>query len=135
VQELKSENYTVRVISPGILEAFIHDRASLEPKDFWEMKQMNLNLSDGLPYLIIIQTGYFVRMSDEFKALTLKKDTDNKALARALLVNSLGHRIAGNFYVNFNKLQIKTRLFSERENAIKWLEKQKNKGDTQSVEK
>ena len=131
MQELKSKNYTVRIIASGILEGFIQDRSSLERNDFWEMKEMNLKLSGGLPYCIIVQTGYFVRISDEFKALTLEKNTDDKALARAILVNSLGHRIAGNFYVNFNKPQIKTRLFTERDDGIQWLKKQQTKRNPQ----
>jgi len=59
MQGLKSKNYTVRIIASGILEGFIHDRSSLERNDFWEMKEMNLNLSGSLPYLIIVQTGYY----------------------------------------------------------------------------
>lgn len=133
MQELRTKKYTVKIIAPQILESQIHDRSNLEAEDYWKMKKINQDLCEGKVYSVLVKAGYFVRISDEFKALSLEKDDCPQACARAILVNTLGHRIAGNFYVNFNKPQVKTKLFTDRESAIEWLKEQIQKENEMSA--
>lgn len=42
-------------------------------------------------------------------------------IAKAVLINSLANRIVGNFYINFSKPVVPTRLFTSYHEAIKWL--------------
>lgn len=114
----------MRIVAPQILEGFIHDRAILEGDDFHVMKKLHEELSNGMPYCIILHQGFFISFSEEFKALSVEADKAKLTLARALMVPSLGHRIAGNFYINVNRPIIKTRLFTNRMEALKWLQRQ-----------
>ena len=44
-----------------------------------------------------------------------------KLIAQAVLVNSLATRIAGNFYIRFNKPTKPTKIFTNAEDAKSWL--------------
>lgn len=47
-------------------------------------------------------------------------------IANAVLVNSMATRIAGNFYIRFNKPSSPTRIFTNAEDAMSWLVYKKN---------
>jgi hypothetical protein len=49
------------------------------------------------------------------------KDYSDKAIAKALLIENLGHRLVGNFYMRVIKPAMKTKIFTDREKALEWL--------------
>ena len=130
MEEFKIKNYTVRIVGPQILEGFIHERAVLDGSDFRNMKALHEKICNGLPYSILLHQGFFASLSAEFMTLSAEADKANLTLARGLMVPTLGHRIAGNFYINVNRPIVKTRLFTKRKDALKWLKRQNERLNT-----
>ncbi len=130
MQELKTDKYSFRVVSPGILELLINDNVTLDTSDAVILKEMTTKLSKNKPYSVLAKSGYFTNASPEFLRESAATNIHGLNTARAIIVNSLGHRMAGNFYLKMNRPIVETRLFSSRETALRWLrEKQKKVKD------
>lgn len=129
-KEIKTKNVTILLLRPGIIENIIHDHATLEKEDILEMKQINKQLTAGLPYVVLIDSGTYTDITKEARELIASQEFGEKTIAKALFVRSLGHRIVGQFYIKINKPYINTKIFADREKAIEWLASQLNNRDS-----
>ena len=125
-KEIKTKNVTILLISAGIIENIIHNHASIEKEDVLEIKHVNKQLSGGLPYVVLIDSGTYTDITKEARELLASKEFGEKTIAKALFVRSLGHRIVAQFYIKINKPYINTKIFADREKAIEWLDNQLN---------
>ena len=126
-EEIKTQCATIRLLTPDIIENIIHDHATLEKENVLEIKAVNKQLSLGQPYAVLVDGGTYTTISKEARELSASKEFAQKTIAKALLVRNLGQRIVGQFYIKVNKPHIKTKIFSDREKAIEWLNRQINK--------
>ena len=124
LSEHKLKNATVRLLTENIIENYIHDNSSVEVEDVRAIKEVNLKLTEGKPYCILVDSGMVTTISSEARKLSASKEFAQKTIAKALLVHSVGHRLVGRFYIKINKPHIKTKIFSDREDAIDWLKEQ-----------
>ncbi len=108
-------------ILEGILENKVVDSAEIDVADVEQAKSDNLQLSLGNPYCILVDSGKYSTITPEALELSASKNFKQNTIAKALLIDGLPHRIVGNFYMRFKKPAIKTKIFTEREKAIKWL--------------
>ena len=123
-QEIETDSATIKLISPQIVENRIKDNIDVDVKDVLEIKESNLKLTQGRTYGLLVDSGLYTSITNEARNLSASKDFQQFTTAKALLVRSLSQRIIGAFYVKFNKPSIKTKVFSEREEAIEWLSEQ-----------
>lgn len=130
LKEIKTKNVTILLLRPGIIENIIHHHATIEKEDILEMKQINKQLSGGLPYVVLIDSGTFTDITKEARELLASQEFGEKTIAKALFVRSLGHRIVGQFYIKINKPYVNTKIFADREKAIDWLTDQLNNRDS-----
>lgn len=117
-------SFVITEIEPGIFENFIKPGAHVGTEDAWELKRQNMELSGGLPYCVLVVSGHLSSVSKEAREIVASKEYVGVTKAKAFLIESLGHRIVGNFYLTVNKPHIKTKLFSNRNDAILWLRQQ-----------
>jgi len=128
--KISLEKTEVFLLEDGILENHVKAMSHIEESDIWAIKKANLSLTNGKPYCILVTAGHLSSISKEAKELTASKDFAQNTIAKAILVDSLGHKIVGNLYVKLNKPYIKTKVFTSRELAIAWLQSQiRNKSD------
>ncbi|MBN8693385.1 MAG: hypothetical protein J0L69_09315 [Bacteroidetes bacterium] len=128
--KISLEKADVFLIEDGILENHVKAMSHIEESDIWAIKKSNLSLTSGKPYCILVTAGHLSSISKEAKEVTASKDFAQNTIAKAILVDSLGHKIVGNLYVKLNKPYIKTKVFTSRDLAIAWLQAQiRNKPD------
>ena len=121
MKKLKSRCATIQLIAPNIVENIIDDYASVEPEDLWEIKKLNEELVGGGKYGAVVDSGNMTSISKEARELVASKEFQQNTLAKAVVIRSLGHRIILKFYMQINKPHIKTKIFTEREDAIAWI--------------
>lgn len=122
--KISLEKTEISLLESGILENHILPMAHIEESDIWAIKKANFSLTDGKPYCILVTAGHLSSISKEAKELTASKDFAQNTIAKAILVDSLGHKIVGNLYLKINKPFIKTKVFTSRELAVIWLREQ-----------
>lgn len=124
LKQVDLEKFTAKLIEPGLVENYIKPGMHMEPRDAWELKKINQDMNEGNPYGVLIVSGHLSSVSKEAREIVASREFVGQTVAKALLVDSLGHRIVGNFYLSVNKPFIKTRIFTDRTEAIKWLKGQ-----------
>lgn len=124
IAEFQTPTSTVRVIRPNIIENIIKDYANIDVKDVLEFKALNKELMGDKPYAVLVNSAITATITKEARELSASKDFVQNTVAKALLVSGMGHKIVAKFYLKINKPFIKTEIFTDREEAIKWLEKE-----------
>jgi hypothetical protein len=119
---------------PHLVINKVLDGHTLDANDILELKQANISLTEGKLYAILVLFGAMTEVTQDARELIASKEFQQNTIAKALLVNNIGHRLLGNFYLSVNRPHIKTRLFTEQETALSWLrsELQKNLDQGQS---
>ena len=119
--KILTSKYEVVLLEDGIVENFIKPGATMEPEDVTALKQHNFETAGNKPYVILVIPGELITFTKEARELAASKEFIEAAMAKALLINSIGNKIMGNFYLKVNKPYIKTKIFSDREKALTWL--------------
>lgn len=99
-----------------------HAGEYLEVEDVKQIREINLKLSEGKRFCVLLDTsnGYF-NVTPEGNKLLASKEYAELRMATAIVARSLATRIAGNFFIRFNQPPTPTRLFASEEEAVKWL--------------
>lgn len=119
--EIQQKNSTSRIIEPGIIFNEFKEGVDLEVDDLLNVKKANLELANGRPYTVLLSFGYLTNTTSELREMAASKEFVMDTLAIGLLTHSTGQRLMGNFYLNFNKPRITTKLFTNEEKAKEWL--------------
>jgi hypothetical protein len=104
-----------------ILRMKIMEDASIEVEDAIQNYEAASSLTNGEKHLLLVDAQANVYISKETRIYSAQTKP-NSPLAMALVVNSTANRLIGNFYINFNKPKVPTKLFPTEEKALKWLE-------------
>lgn len=104
-----------------IIENILKEDTTLEPADVKAIKEMNLRLCEGKPYALLVDPRAGSSITDEARALLASKEMGGLNLAKAILIYNQRQKLIGNIYLKINKPFVKTRMFTDREKALKWL--------------
>lgn len=115
------KKFRLTLVEEGIIENYVKPGILIESVDMWEIKKQNLILAKNQPYAVLVVQGHLAEVSRDAKETAASKEYVGITRAKALIVDSLGHRIVSNFYLSVNKPHIKTKIFNDRNEAIKWL--------------
>lgn len=124
---IEEEKFIVQPIKLGMHEIIVKEGEFIDSNDINLMKKINLQLSDNRPYVLLVDSKEFSSISKDARELSASKEMAKVTYAKALLVHSLAHKLVGNFYINVNKPFIKTKIFTDRQKALNWLEQQHEK--------
>jgi hypothetical protein len=104
-----------------ILRMKILEDASIEVENAIQNYEAASSLTNGEKHLLLVDAQANVYISKETRIYSAQTKP-NSPLAMALIVNSTANRLIGNFYINFNKPKVPTKLFPNEEKALRWLE-------------
>jgi hypothetical protein len=127
-QVVQLKKVTVAQLEEGILENVFKGGDNIEVEDFYELSKVNYHLVKSKPYTVLASAEELTSFSQEARELVASKKFAGIAIAKALLISGLSQRIIGNFYIRVNKPFIKTKMFTDREEAIHWLREQYREG-------
>ena len=114
----------ITVRKDGIVQIASHENMSIDENDFREGLQFLHKKYKGKKFPVLFIPGENSEVTSEFRKIASSELADQLAIADALVVESLPHRMVGNFYIKFNKPSRPTKVFSNRQEAIKWLRSQ-----------
>jgi hypothetical protein len=120
-KKIITDKYEITLIEKGIIETYMLPQSVIDANDILEMRNYNLQLCENKPYTMLLTSGHLSDTTKEARELSASKDFSQLTLARALLTNSMGHKIVANFYLRVNAPYVNTKLFSDREKALTWL--------------
>lgn len=86
------------------------------------------NFADVLPLPTLVNNGNLKNSSKEARDYFAGPDMAKISTVLALLINSSLAKIAGNLFLQFNKPNVPTKLFTDRAKALEWLNTVRKKG-------
>lgn len=110
-----SYNQSERLLHMTILEG-----AEIELENAIENYEAAQSLTGPTKHLLLVDAHSNVYISKEARAYSAELKP-NSPIAMAVVVSSTANRLIGNFYINFNKPKVPTKLFSSDDKAIEWL--------------
>lgn len=112
------------LIEQGIILMKVKDGAFFELEDAEKSHRAHLELSDGKPFCILLDTeeGFF-NVSPDAKKKIASKEYALYMKASAFIVTSMAARMTGNFFIKFIRPAAPTHLFAKKEEALEWLRK------------
>lgn len=119
--EIYTAKCRIRLLEPNLVENFVLDYSYIEVEDIMEAKRINQDLANGQPYVALLTFGKMTEVSQKAREQIASKEHKQNVAAKAILVDNIGHRLLGNFYLSVNKPYIRTKLFTDRGAALKWL--------------
>ncbi len=114
---------TVRRLDDMIIENCYKSGVRFELKDAIEANDAYVKLANGKPFVSLIDgTGIKGEITNEARQYFAQdKRTKYLRLAEALVVENAFHRTLAKLYILYNRPLNPIRIFSKREEAIKWL--------------
>lgn len=113
-----------RVLEDGIIEIVFKGGCAIEVEDIWDLRKVNLKISDNKPYAVLVQAEEFISFSKEVRELLASRAFAGKTIAKALVYKNIGQHILANFYLHVNKPHIKTKTFACPKKAMTWLKEE-----------
>lgn len=124
-----------RIFTGRILKIFLRDDSILEVEvnsdeefdacDMQEVIRAAEELGKGKRLLHLMKFGARTIATKEARLLSSSEFGSRFRLADALIVNSLAQRMIFNYMINVEKPVVPTRLFSNEQEAIHWLNSMK----------
>lgn|SRR5574343_647436 len=111
----------IKMRDDGIVEVRFGDNTELDIKEAQELVAATGELTNGSKALIINIAGKATVASSAARDYAASKEASAYTLAEAYVVNNLAQKILGNFYVNFHKPLVPTKIFTNTEEAVSWL--------------
>lgn len=124
MQSIKNNKSTSTLIEPGIFVNEFNPGVEVDENDLLEAKRSNMEMAQGKRYAVLVAFGYLAEMQKGAREKAASSGFKDNTIALALLAKSLGQKITGNFYMKINEPAVKTRLFTDRQEAINWLREQ-----------
>ncbi len=109
------------------IELYPGNEISLE--DSMQHNDASQKLTKGGYHCAFIKALGNIDISSEARKYGSSPEIQQYLIAQAVLVNSLATRIAGNFYIRFNKPPKPTRIFTNEDDALSWLHYKKKEFD------
>lgn len=108
----------------GIVQVNFGDDVELDAKEAKEIFEALGKIGNGKRVPVINIAGKNTTATREARTYSATEEAGQYTLADAYVVNNLPQKLIGNFYLNFNKPFVKTKIFGKVDEAIAWLKEQ-----------
>ncbi len=118
-----TNKFEIKPLGNSIIRIVFFNGADINLHDAEVIHENLIRLSEGKSYCTLLDAQHQFTTSSEAREFVAKKESGR--IAFAIVTNSIANRLVGNFFIQFNKPIVPTKLFSEEGAAIKWLQEQK----------
>lgn len=128
VQEsIKTTKAKVSLIEDKIILFEVDARADFGLKEMLEVREANKRLAEGNDYCVVMEAGELVTFSKETKEASASPEHTKNRIALALIQHNMAMKLITDLYLKINKPVGLTKVFNNREAAIKWLREMRDK--------
>lgn len=120
MQQVITRTSEIILEKDGILRTKIFEGSVIGLKDVQEYYSFTEKLTGGEKALVLLDGRSAFTITDEARAYAAEQANRTRA-ATALIVNSAAIKIIYNLYIQIDKPQTPTRMFTDEASAIAWL--------------
>jgi hypothetical protein len=123
-KSISSKCATFTIDEKQILHIRLLENVEIDIQESKSMQELSWYITDNQQFVALIDARAKVTVTREAREWGSTPEAQKNMKAQAILVNSLANRLIGNFIIQFHKPIAKTRLFSDEDSALIWLEEQ-----------
>jgi hypothetical protein len=117
----KFENYSILIREDGIVQIEIIPDSEISVDEIIEGTNFVLERLGSIKAPVLFIANEFSLPSKESREYLAKKESLPYSIADAYVINSFPQKIAANFYLKVNKPTRPSKIFTNTNEAIKWL--------------
>lgn len=121
---LETQTASISFLDKNILLIKMKEGAEIDVEEATENFEAVLKLAEGRKYAVLVDACVPVQVTPDARMYGANIERQRDLIAQAIVVNTLANRLIGNFIINFNKPFAPTKLFSDNETALVWLNEQ-----------
>lgn len=118
-KQLKS--YSISLREDGLIQIDINAEAEVTLEEVIEGTDYIMSVVEDRKFPVLFIAKEFSVPSSESRDYLAKKESLPYSLADAYVICSFPQKLIGNFYLKFNKPGRPTKIFTDKDEAIKWL--------------
>lgn len=118
-KQLKS--YSISLREDGLVQIDINAEAEVTLEEVIEGTDYIMSVVEDRKFPVLFIAKEFSVPSSESRDYLAKKESLPYSLADAYVICSFPQKLIGNFYLKFNKPGRPTKIFTDKDEAIKWL--------------
>lgn len=108
-------------IENDVLYIIFKDGVDVDLEGILESKQARIDLQKGKPMKVLVDMCGLFHISKEAREVAAEDQHTDMSIAMALVSNSLGTRMISNFFIKINKPKTPTKMFTNKDKALLWL--------------
>ncbi|MDF2438503.1 MAG: hypothetical protein K0Q95_2879 [Bacteroidota bacterium] len=124
-QEFDGSVLTLR--PDGVLNIYLKPNKIIKQSDGEDIVKGLASMGNGKKFLLLFTAGEDTSVSTEARYYASTPEANKYTIASAFVVKSIAQKLLGNAYVTFNKPVTPTRIFTDEQDALRWLEIYRNK--------
>lgn len=121
ISQVQCRISSVTLMSEDILHIEIKADEEFELADFLELMEAAKEIGNGKKFKNLIKVGIHTLPSREAREMSSSTEGSEFKLADAFVIHSVAQKIIGNFMMNIQKPAIPTRIFTDENEALIWL--------------
>lgn len=120
INTIDLEFATMTLRSDGIVHTHVNLREAVSLEQAKELTTAYIDITKGEKIPHLFTANKFVIIERDVMKY-MKEVANQYGKADAFVISALPQKITGNFYLKFFKPHVPTKLFTDKEKAIKWL--------------
>lgn len=117
----------IKLREDGIIEIDCSNNYEYSVNDVKENWAIIKELAKGKKILVFNNMPEFTTASKEAREFVAKGEHKDFIAAEAFVIQSLAQKILGNFYLKINNPVVPAKIFTNKEDAVQWLDTFKHK--------
>ncbi len=113
--------FSLTVRTDGILQITMKPNVKLNLADGEAMVKLFGELGNKKKFLLLFIAGNDTSVATEARYYASTPEANVYTIASAFVVKNIAQKLLGNAYVTFNKPVTPTRIFTDEDEAVKWL--------------
>jgi hypothetical protein len=131
IKKSETDFAVVSLEEDRIIRVMFKKKSEITEESFRKLFDVFQSMIEGVPYayLYYAEDGS-VTVTDDGRRFAKDEEFSFPKICNAVIVTNLAHKLIANFYLKFNKPNYPFKVFSKKEDALKWCRQQQNKATT-----
>jgi hypothetical protein len=124
IATVKRDKFTLSWIQGNIFRVDVHESAYLNVDDIREIQKYKADLVKDELYCVLFVCPHFGDLTKESREYLAMPETNQNAVAKAIITPNIGTRMLTDFFISVNKPPVIHKAFSDIPAAYKWMRMQ-----------
>ena len=119
MKKIELDKVFIELLAPNISPVTVKDSSSIDIEDIIDIKKVNIELTKGLNYGLIIESGNYTTISNDARTIMTSKAIEKGRIATVIIINSFSQRLLAGFYIKISNPATPTKVFSNLKDGKK----------------